>query len=178
MPTNGNAIVPLPRGVATRDGTTVIRPRPAWVAYAWLAVAGPLVVAVGVPLDAARQDRAGAHGADPAAVLVIAAAFGLLALGAAALAVRLGRAAWTADATGLGKRSWRRAAVDWSAVTAIHLRRTGRYWQIWVHAPGAVRRARRARPADRLIVPCVVLAPDPGELHAYLSTLWQNGRTS
>lgn len=168
----------LTRGVLVRDGVAVIRPKLVWAGAAWLSVALCAAIAVGMPLDMVQRVADGEQGVDMAAVLGIAAAFGLLALGMAGLAVRLGRRAWRVDATGLAKLNWRRAAVDWPAVTAIDLRRSGRYWQLWVHAPGAVRLIGRPRPADRLIVPCTVLAPRPADLHAYLTLLWQNGKST
>lgn len=165
-----------PGGVVVRADGAVIRPRLFWSGYAWLGVAGCLAIAVLMPLDLARRVSAGKQGVSTGGVVGVAAAFAALAVVTAVLAVRLSRSAWVVDAAGIRKSSWRRARVDWSAVTAVELRRTGRYWQVWVHAPGAVRVAGRRRPADRLVLGCATLAPRPADLHSYLVHNWQNGQ--
>ena len=158
----------LPRGFVARTDGVAIRPKLYWAVFAWFGVALCLLVAVGMPLDTARRVADGKEGVEMGGVVGIGVAFGLLAAGVAGLAIRLGRTAWVVDAAGLRKLSRRTAAVGWDRVTAVELKLTGRYWQVWVHAPGAVTR-------DRLIVPAKILAPHPKTLHAYLTRQWQRG---
>jgi len=153
-----------------------VRPKLYWALYAWFGVALCLLVAVGMPLDTARRVADGKKGVEMGAVIGVAVAFGLLAVGTAFLAVRLGRVAWVFDATGLRKLSWRTASVTWDRVSDIELKRTGRYWQIWVHAPAAVEVAGRRQGRDRLILPAKLLAPHPQNVHAYLTQQWQTGK--
>jgi len=167
-----------PGGTVVRDDGVSIRPKLFWALYAWLGAAGCLAIAVLMPLDMTQRVSAGKQGVSMGGVVGVAAAFGALAVVTAALAVRLSRCAWVVDAAGIRKSSWRRASTDWSAVTAIELKRTGRYWQVWVHAPGAVRVTGRRRPTDRLILGCSTLAPRPADLHSYLVRTWQNGKNS
>jgi len=91
--------------------------------------------------------------------------------------VRLGRSAWLIDETGLRKLNWRTASVDWNRVSSVELKLTGRFWQVWVHAPAAVDVSGGRRSRDRLIVPAKILAPHPKDLHAFLTQQWQNGRS-
>jgi hypothetical protein len=163
----------LPRGFAARADGVAIRPKLYWAVFAWFGVALCLLVAVGMPLDTARRVADGKDGIEMGGVIGIAAAFGVLALGTAGLAVRLGRTAWVVDAAGLRKLNRRRAAVGWDRVSAVELKLTGRYWQVWVHAPGAVTGARNR---DRIIVPAKILAPHPQTLHAYLTRQWQQAQ--
>lgn len=165
----------LPRGFVARTDGVAIRPKLYWALYAWFGVALCLFVAVVMPLDTAQRAADGKKGIEMGAVIGIAAAFGLLAVGMAALAVRLSRVAWVVDAAGLRKLSWRRAAVGWDRVSAVELKRTGRYWQVWVHAPAAVEVTGRRQNRDRLIVPAKILAPHPQNLHVYLTQQWQQG---
>jgi uncharacterized protein (DUF2384 family) len=165
--------VTLPRGFVARNDEVAIRPKLYWAIYAWFGVALCLFVAVVMPLDTARRAAAGKEGIEMGGVIGIAVAFGVLALGTAALAVRLGRSAWVIDATGLRKRNWRRASVSWDRVSSVELKRTGRYWQVWVHAPAAVDVSGRRQSRDRLIVPAKILAPHPKDLHAFLTQQWQ-----
>jgi uncharacterized protein (DUF2384 family) len=167
----------LPRGFVARNDEVAIRPKLYWALYAWFGVALCLFVAVVMPLDTAQRAAAGKEGIEMGGVIGIAVAFGVLALAAAGLAVRLGRSAWVIDATGLRKRNWRRASVSWDRVSSVELTRTGRYWQVWVHAPGAVDVSGRRQSRDRLIVPAKILAPHPKNLHAFLTQQWQKETT-
>ncbi len=167
-----------PRGFVARTDGVAIRPKLYWALYAWFGVALCLLVAIVMPLDTARRAAAGKKGIEMGAVFGIAGAFGLLAVGMALLAVRLSRTAWVVDADGLRKLSWRRASVSWDRVSNVELRRTGRYWQVWVHAPAAVDTNAGRRSRDRLILPAKILAPHPQNLHTYLTQQWQAGRNS
>ena len=106
----------------------------------------------------------------------VAVGFGVLAVGTALLAVRLGRTAWVVDSTGLRKLNWRRASVRWDRVSNIELKRTGRYWQVWVHAPAAVELPSGGKSRDRMILPAKILAPHPQHLCDYLTQQWQAGK--
>jgi hypothetical protein len=162
-----------PRGFVAREDGVAIRPKLYWAFYAWFGVALCLLVAIAMPLDTARRVAAGKQGVQMGPVIGIAVAFGVLALGTALLAVRLGRAAWLVDATGVRKLSWRKASVRWDRVRSVELRRTGRYWQVWVHAPGAVEVSGGRKHRDRLILPAKILAPPPQSVHAYLNERWR-----
>lgn len=161
-----------PRGFVVRTDGVAIRPNLYWALYAWFGVALCLLVAVVMPIDTARRVAAGKQGVEMGAVVGVAAAFGLLAVGMAALAVRLGRCAWVVDATGLRKRNWRTASVGWDHVSAVELKLSGRYWQVWVHAPASVEVTGRRQNRDRLILPTRILAPRPHDLHAFLTQQW------
>jgi hypothetical protein len=169
------AAVP-PRGFVARNDGVAIRPKLYWALYAWLGLALCLFIAIVMPLDTARRAADGKKGIEMGAVVGIAVAFGLLAVGTALLAVRLSRTAWVVDAAGLRKLSWRRASVNWERVSNVELKRTGRYWQIWVHAPAAVDTTAGRQNRDRLILPAKILAPHPQNLHTYLTEQWQAGR--
>jgi hypothetical protein len=166
----------LPRGFVARTDGVAIRPKLYWALFAWFGVALCLFVAVVMPLDTAQRAADGKKGIEMGPVIGIAVAFGLLAVGTALLAVRLSRTAWVLDTTGLRKLSWRRASVSWDRVSNIELKRTGRYWQIWVHAPAAVDTPNRRQNRDRLILPAKILAPHPRNLHTYLTQQWQAGK--
>ena len=170
-----NAAVP-PRGFVARKDGVAIRPRLYWAFYAWFGVALCLLVAVVMPLDTARRVAEGKQGVEMGPVIGIAVAFGVLAAGTALLAVRLGRAAWIVDATGVRKLSWRKASVRWDRVQSVELKHNGRFWQVWVHAPAAVEVSGRRQHRDRLILPAKILAPPPQHLHAYLNERWQAER--
>jgi hypothetical protein len=166
----------LPRGFVARADGVAIRSKLVWALYAWFGVALCLSIAIFMPLDTAQRAADGKKGIEMGAVVGIAVAFGLLAVGTALLAVRLSRTAWVLDAAGLRKLSWRRASVSWDRVSGIELKRTGRYWQIWVHAPAAVDVPSGRQSRDRLILPAKILAPHPQHLHAYLTQQWQAGK--
>lgn len=168
----------LPRGFAATTDGVVIRPKLYWAVYAWFGFALCLVVAVVMPIDTARRAAEGKKGIEMGAVVGVAVAFGLLAVGVAALAVRLGRSAWVIDGTGLHKRNWRRASVGWDRVSAVELKLNGRYWQVWVHAPASVVVTGRGQSRDRLILPAKILAPNPRDLHAFLTRRWREGTNS
>ncbi len=167
----------LPRGFVARDDDVAIRPKLYWALYAWFGVALCLLVAVVMPIDTAQRAAAGKAGIEMGAVVGVAVTFGLLALGMAALAVRLSRTAWVIDAAGLRKLNWRTASVDWDRVSSVELKHNGRYWQVWVHAPAGVDVPGRRQSRDRLILPTKILAPHPQNLHAYLTQQWQNKRS-
>jgi hypothetical protein len=134
----------LPSGFVARTDGVAIRPKLYWALFAWFGVALCLLIAVVMPLDTARRAADGKKGIEMGAVIGIAVA-------------------------GLRKLSWRKAAVGWDRVSAVELKRTGRYWQVWVHAPAAVEVTGRRRSRDRLIVPARILAPHPRNLHAFLT---------
>jgi hypothetical protein len=166
----------LPRGFVARDDGVAIRSTLFWALFAWFGVALCLVIAIVMPIDTARRAAEGKKGIEMGAVIGFAAAFGVLAVGTALLAVRLGRTAWVLDSTGLRKLSWRRASVRWNQVTNIELKRTGRYWQVWVHAPAAVELSNGGKSRDRMILPAKILAPHPQHLYDYLTQQWQAGK--
>jgi hypothetical protein len=167
----------LPRGFVARTDGVAIRPKLFWALFAWFGVALCLFIAIVMPLDTARRAAEGKKGIEMGAVIGIAGAFGLLAIGTALLAVRLGRTAWVLDSAGLRKLSLRRASVSWDQVTGIEIKRTGRYWQVWVHAPASVTMSDGRKSRDRLILPAKILAPHPQHLHTYLTQQWQNGKS-
>jgi hypothetical protein len=164
----------LPRGFVARSDGVAIRPKLYWALYAWFGVVLCLFVAVVMPIDTARRVADGKAGIEMGSVVGIAAAFGLLAVGMAVLAVRLSRASWVLDAGGLRKLSWPAAAVSWDRVSDIELKHNGRYWQIWVHAPAAIDVTTRRQSRDRLVLPAKILAPHPQNLHAQLTAQWKN----
>lgn len=106
-----------PRGFVARTDGVAIRPKLYWALYAWFGVALCLFVAVVMPFDTAQRAAEGKKGIEMGAVVGIAVAFGLLAVGMALLARRLSRATWVVDATGLRKLSWRKASVSWDRVS-------------------------------------------------------------
>jgi hypothetical protein len=165
-----------PRGFVARTDGVAIRPTLFWALFAWFGVALCLFIAIVMPLDTARRAADGKKGIEMGPVIGIAVAFGVLALGTALLAIRLGRTAWVVDSTGLRKLNWRRASVSWDQVTDIELKRTGRYWQVWVHAPASVTLSDGRKNRDRLILPAKTLAPHPQHLHDYLTQQWQAGK--
>ncbi|MDQ3787775.1 MAG: hypothetical protein M3422_11090 [Actinomycetota bacterium] len=150
-----------------------IRPKLYWAVYAWFGVALCLLIAVVMPIDTARRAAAGKKGIEMGAVVGVAVAFGVLAVAMAVLAVRLSRSAWVIDATGLRKQNWRTASVRWDQVSGIELKLVARYWQVWVHAPGAVEVTSSRQSRDRLILPATIVAPHPDALHAFLVRQWQ-----
>jgi hypothetical protein len=166
----------LPSGFVARTDGVAIRPKLFWALFAWFGVALCLFIAVVMPLDTARRAAEGKKGIEMGAVIGVAVAFGVLAVGTALLAVRLGRTAWVVDSTGLRKLNWRRASVRWDRVSNIELKRTGRYWQVWVHAPAAVEMPSGGKSRDRMILPAKILAPHPQHLCDYLTQQWQAGK--
>ena len=161
-----------PRGFVARTDGVAIRPKLYWALYSWFGVVLCLAVAVVMPIDTAQRAADGKADIEMGAVVGIAAAFGLLAVGMVCLAVRLSRATWVLDAAGLRKLSWPTASVTWDRVSDIELKHNGRYWQIWVHAPASVDATTRRQSRDRLILPAKILAPHPQILHAYLTQQW------
>lgn len=162
-----------PRGFVARTEGVAIRPKLYWAVYAWFGVALCLLIAVVMPIDTARRAAAGKKGIEMGGVVGIAVAFGLLAVATAVVAVRFSRSAWVIDATGLRKQNWRKAAVRWDQVSAFEVKLTGRYWQVWVHAPGSVEVTGRGQNRDRLILPAKLLAPPPQDLHDFLVRQWR-----
>ena len=68
--------------------------------------------------------------------------------------------------------------MSWDRVSNIELKRTGRYWQVWVQAPAAIDMPHGRQIRDRLIVPAKILAPHPQHLHTYLTQQWQAGNNA